>query len=82
MFYISVINELELLGFSGLTNAEFEKLDFFLEECSIIELNAGIKNIVIDLRRKYAIKLPDSIDAATAIFLNIPLISAFDLMEN
>jgi predicted nucleic acid-binding protein len=39
-------------------------------------LNDGIKNIVIDLRRKYAIKLPDSIVAATAIFLNIPLISA------
>lgn len=76
LFYISVINELELLGFSGLTNAELEKLDFFLDECSIIELNAGIKNIVIELRRKYTIKLPDAIVAATAIFLNIPLISA------
>jgi predicted nucleic acid-binding protein len=76
LFYISVINELELLGFSSLTNSEFEKIDFFLEECSIIELNSGIKNIVVDLRRKYSIKLPDAIIAATAIFLNIPLISA------
>jgi predicted nucleic acid-binding protein len=39
-------------------------------------LNSGVKNIVIDLRRKYSIKLPDAIIAATAIFLNIPLISA------
>ena len=75
-FYISSINELEILGYKGISNEEAEALNYFLEECSVIELNPGIKKITIDIRQKFSIKLPDAIVAATAIFLNIPLISA------
>lgn len=28
-FYISVVNELELLGFSGIMKSDLEKLDYF-----------------------------------------------------
>ncbi|WP_229213974.1 PIN domain-containing protein [Dyadobacter psychrotolerans] len=49
---------------------------FFLEECAIIDINAGIKEITKQLRRKHKLKLPDAIVAATAIFLGIPLLSA------
>ena len=48
-------------------------------------MNRGIKDISIDLRRNYKLKLPDAIIAATAIFLGIPLISAdghFDKIED
>lgn len=38
--------------------------------------NIGIRDITIDLRRNYNLKLPDALVAATAIFLGIPLISA------
>jgi predicted nucleic acid-binding protein len=34
------------------------------------------KNFVIDLRRRYHIKLPDSIIMATSLYLNIPIITA------
>lgn len=74
--YISFINELELLGYRGITEREESWMELFLEECSIMDLNEGIKNITIDLRRKYKLKLPDAVIAATAIFLGIPLISA------
>lgn len=74
--YISFINQLELLGHKSITEREVEWLEMFIEQCNILDFTAGIGEIVIDLRRKYSIKLPDAIVAATAIFLNIPLISA------
>jgi predicted nucleic acid-binding protein len=74
--YVSFINELELLGYKGITKQEESWMELFLDECSIMDFNEGIKNITIDLRRKYKLKLPDAIIAATAIFLGIPLISA------
>lgn len=76
VFYLSSITELELLGYKGITETEEIAIEFFLEECSIVDMNRGIKDITIDLRRNYKLKLPDAIIAATAIFLGIPLISA------
>lgn len=76
IFYVSCINEMELLGFGGIEKSEEMAIQFFLEECSVIDINQGIKNITISLRRQYKLKLPDAIVAATAIFLGIPLISA------
>lgn len=75
-FYLSLINEIELVGFKGITEDEEIAIGFFLDECLIVEINQGIKDITIKLRRKYALKLPDAIVAATAIFLGVPLISA------
>lgn len=75
-FYLSLINEIELVGFKGFTEDEEIAIGFFLDECLIVEINQGIKDITIKLRRKYALKLPDAIVAATAIFLGVPLISA------
>lgn len=83
--YVSFINELELLGYKGITPQEANWMELFLEECSIMDFNKGIKDITINLRRNYKLKLPDAIIAATAIFLGIPLISAdghFDKIED
>ena len=74
--YVSFVNELELLGFKGIIQQEVSWIELFLEECSVVDINKGIKYITIDLRRQYSLKLPDAIIAATAIFLCIPLISA------
>ncbi len=85
VFYLSSITELELLGFKGIIETEEIAIEFFLEECSIVDMNRGIKDITIALRRNYKLKLPDAIIAATAIFLGIPLISAdghFDEIED
>lgn len=75
-FYISIINEIEILGFGDISKSEETAINFFLEDCNILDINKGIKDISISLRKKYRIKLPDAIIAATAVFLNIPLISA------
>lgn len=41
-----------------------------------MDINAEIKKSVIELRSKYSIKLPDAIVAATANYINQPLITA------
>ena len=73
---MSFISELELLGFKGIKPEESNWIELFFEDCSIMNYNNGIKEITIDLRRKYNIKLSDAIIAATAIFLGMPLLSA------
>jgi predicted nucleic acid-binding protein len=75
-FYVSFITELELLGYKDIKESEEKSIELFLEECAIIEVNSGIKEITKQLRRSYSLKLPDAIIAATAIFLGIPLLSA------
>ncbi len=75
-FYLSFINELELLGYKDITSEEENVVRYFLDESALIDINNGIKEITKQIRRNYRLKLPDAIVAATAIFLGIPLISA------
>ncbi|MGE0773266.1 MAG: type II toxin-antitoxin system VapC family toxin [Cyclobacteriaceae bacterium] len=74
--YVSFIFELELLGFSSMTQRESEKISHFLGQCYIVDINPEIKTQSVTLRKKHKIKLPDSILMATALFLDVPLISA------
>ncbi|MEZ4826972.1 MAG: PIN domain-containing protein [Bacteroidia bacterium] len=53
-----------------------KEVESFLSDVFIVEMNSSIKKIVIQLRRKYRIKLPDSIIAGTSIYLGMPLVSA------
>ena len=75
-FYISFITELELLSYSGLTSTELEVVIELLRECVIIDINAEIKQLAVRFRKQYKVKLPDTIIAATSLYLNIPLITA------
>lgn len=74
--FISVISELELLGFKGLDERSEQELIKCLRSCFIVDIESPIKKVAIELRKKYQMKLPDAIIAATAIHLQIPLITA------
>lgn len=74
--YISFITELEVLGFKELTKEQEQKIREFLAETTIIDINSEIKKLVIELRKKYRIKLPDLIIASTAAYLNLPLMTS------
>ena len=73
--YVSFITELELLGYQEITEEEHQRINEFLAECTIININKQIKERTIQIRQHQKIKLPDSIIAATSHYLNIPLIS-------
>lgn len=74
--YLSFISELELLGYQELDKKETSIIEDFLSNCIIVDLNQSIKQLTIELKRTYKIKLPDAIIAATSKYINIPLISA------
>jgi len=74
--FISFITQLELLGYPGIDEEQTKKIENMLTYCVIVDINNSIKSRVIDLRKKYALKLPDCIIAATSIYLDIPLLTA------
>ena len=74
--YVSVITELELLSFGGLTEKDRTGIENFLETCNIIDLNSSVKREVITLRSSNKIKLPDAIIMATAKVLDVPVITS------
>jgi len=74
--YVSFITEMELLSYGKFSASEETKVKAFLSECNIVEMNLSIKSEAISIRKKYKLKLPDSIIASTAINLNIPLLTA------
>jgi len=74
--FISFITELELYG-KHLTPLEMKIIDSLVDDCIVIDLIQPIKKIVVQLKQKYTIKLPDAIIAATSIYYDVPL-ATFD----
>lgn len=72
----SVISEMELLSYSGITAEEEINIKSLLLDCKEISLTDEIKEKTIEIRKKYKTKLPDALVAASAIVNNLPLITA------
>ena len=72
---ISVITEIELLSFPHITSENEQQIKNLPKDCMILDLKQEIKDLTILFRRKYKIKLPDSIIAASAFFQKIPLLT-------
>jgi predicted nucleic acid-binding protein len=68
---ISIINKIELLGFSLVTPEIIE----FTDSTNIINLTKDVANQTIKLRKNRKIKLPDAIIASTVLAHNLTLIS-------
>jgi len=74
--YISVITELELLAYKGITAKEEKVINEFVSQCKTITINSAVKQETIRIRKTYNTKLPDSIIIATALYLDFPLITS------
>ena len=75
-FAFSIISEMELLSWSKLTDPEEKRSRDFLSECAPVSISENVKETTIRLRKKYNIKLPDAVIAASAIESGLPLLSA------
>jgi len=73
--YISVVTEIELLGFSNLTNNDIEWFESFLKTVTIIPVESRIARIAGMLRRQYKVKTMDSVIAATALITGTTLVT-------
>ncbi len=72
----SYITEMEILSNKGLKLKEDTLIRGMLGTCLKIGHQQEITELVIKLRRKYNIKIPDAIIAATAQFLSTPILTA------
>ncbi len=74
-YIISIITEMELLSFSKLTSQEEYIIRKLLSNFTIVNIENEIKENSIKIRKKYNLKLPDSIICASAISKESILIS-------
>jgi predicted nucleic acid-binding protein len=74
--YISIITEMELLSYKNITVKERQQIKSFLSDFIIINISEAIKERAIEIKKSSHLKLPDSIIAATAMELNIALVTS------
>jgi predicted nucleic acid-binding protein len=74
--YVSFVTEIELLAYKSLSVKEEKSVRDFLSQFRVINIDEAIKAETIRLRRQYGLKLPDCMIAATAITLQLTLVSA------
>jgi predicted nucleic acid-binding protein len=73
--YLSVITEAELFAFPQLSDEEAERIEKFLQSVSIIPMDSQIARLTGTIRKKYQLKIADSVIAATALFANAQLVT-------
>lgn len=71
--FVSIISEIEVLSFSGLSITDKDLIKDFLSKCHIVDIEPAIKDLTIEIRSQSKIKLPDAVIAATAIYYDLPL---------
>lgn len=76
VFSVSFVTEIEVLGFPGISEAEdMELCRMFRDDISVIGLTPAIKERAIQIRRTHRCKLPDALIVATAIELDVELLT-------
>jgi predicted nucleic acid-binding protein len=75
VYTLSVISELELLAYPGLASSEEQRIRDFLADVPITDLTRSVKHHAVDLRKRFGLKLPDAIVAATALALGATLLT-------
>ena len=75
-FAVSFITEIEVLGAFSISKTKKDQLHDILEDCTIVEMTAEIKQICIKIRQQYKMKIPDAIIAASAIVLKRSLVTS------
>lgn len=62
----SAIVRIELLSFPQLSPAQESAIRDLIDQFRVIPITKAIEELAIDIRRKYKVKIPDAIIAATA----------------
>jgi predicted nucleic acid-binding protein len=65
IYCASLITEMELLSYPKISDDQIKSVKQFLSLIEIIPLHDQIKDLAIQCRRSYQLKLPDAIIAAT-----------------
>ena len=74
-YAISIITEIELLSYPKIQADEINLIENFVAQTTVIKLTDSIKIATVALRKRYKLKLPDAIIAATASRPQSPLLT-------
>jgi len=72
--YLSVVTKIEALSWRNINQAKEAVVKSFVNYSNVIPLTDVIVDKCIEIRRACRIKTPDAIIAATAIYLDLPLL--------
>ena len=72
-FNISILTKIEFLGWDKHTQENFESCAKLIELANVYTLDDDIADKAVEIRRKFRIKLADSVIAATAIVHDLKL---------
>jgi len=79
---VSIITEIELLGFPRLTRQDEARIQALLSGFTVVAVDERIAGQAVVLKRRHGIKTPDAIIAATAMIENACLVTRDqDLLE-
>lgn len=73
--FLSVITYMEIMSYSFQSRKEKTFIENFSADSNLIHLESNIIERGIELRKKFKIKLPDAIIAATALVNNFKLVT-------
>lgn len=73
--FLSVISEIELLSFNGLSKEEEAAIRKFVSELTVVSISNAIRDESIRIRREFGLRLPDAIIAASALVLHASLLT-------
>ncbi len=76
---ISVISKIEFMAFTGLSQADRQLFEKFLQRVEVINLESTdpvLIEKIIEIRQQFRLKLPDAIIAAMAIHNSASLVTA------
>ena len=79
--FISFITVIELLSYPELSAEEEMLITDFLSNCTVINNTPELQKIVIAIRKKFRLKIPDAFIAATSLQYKLPLISSDPIFE-
>lgn len=74
-YSVSIITEIELLSFAGISAGEEKKIHNLLFSLDRVHITEVVRDETIRLRRKNLLKLPDAIIAASALIQRAVLLT-------
>jgi len=74
-FHISVINKIEMLGYPNLDKNEEAKFNLLIDNSIVHDIDNKVIDKTIQIRKKYKIKLPDALIAATCLANELAIIT-------
>jgi predicted nucleic acid-binding protein len=81
LLLVSFITQIELLSWPTITSEDESTLNSFLHDCFINNITEDIKRTTIEIRKKYKLKTPDAIIAATALNKKLSLFSTDEIFK-